>query len=85
MVRQTGILFLVLGVILFITGCSSSQKDPEIKPGPADEQEKETNSKERNEKILIMYFFRTGEQYEVGVIDQDNAEIVAEETGTDDF
>ena len=32
-----------------------------------------------------MYFFRTGEQYEVGVIDQDNAEIVAEETGTDDF
>ena len=46
------------------------------------------SAKEKND-VLVIYFSRTGEQYQVGVIDKGNtaivAEMIAEKTGADLF
>ena len=46
-------------------------------------------SAEENNDVLVIYFSRTGEQYQVGVIDKGNtaivAEMIAEKTGADLF
>ena len=46
-------------------------------------------SAEENNDVLVVYFSRTGEQYQVGVIDKGNtaivAEMIAEKTGADLF
>lgn len=48
-----------------------------------------TEETSNGSKILVVYFSRTGEQYDVGVIDKGNtaivAEIISEETGADTF
>ena len=51
--------------------------------------ESETEEKPSDSDILVVYFSRTGEQYNVGEIDKGNtaiiAEMIADETGADIF
>ena len=51
--------------------------------------ESETEEKQSDSDILVVYFSRTGEQYNVGEIDRGNtaiiAEMIADETGADTF
>lgn len=53
------------------------------------QQLEETDSSQPVSDTLVIYFSRTGEQYDVGVIEKGNtaivAEIIAEETGADTF
>ncbi len=62
---------LVLALLVSFCGSAAAQQEPETN---------ETN-------ILVLYFSRTGEQYNVGVIEKGNtaivAEMVAEATGAD--
>ncbi len=62
---------LVLALLVSFCGSAAAQQEPETN---------ETN-------ILVLYFSRTGEQYNVGVVEKGNtaivAEIVAEATGAD--
>ena len=69
---KKNILFtLILALLVCLCGSAAAQQTPEAN---------ETN-------ILVLYFSRTGEQYDVGVIGKGNtaivAEIVAEATGAD--
>ena len=65
-------------------GTVSEQDDTEA--ASTDEKSSETGS---GSDILVVYFSRTGEQYNVGVIDKGNtaivAEMIADETGADTF
>ncbi len=71
----------------------SEQQEPEAaeKTDSAAAEEAETGQegKEAASDTLVIYFSRTGEQYEVGVIDKGNtaivAEMIAEQTGADMF
>ena len=66
---------LLLGVMLSMTAYGSA--------------ESETEKNQTDSDVLVVYFSRTGEQYNVGEIDQGNtaivAEMIADETGADAF
>ena len=86
------LIVLLLSILITVTflGCSKStpEKESEPQPVPAEDQQ-ETDKQEEEKKLLVVYFSRTGEQYQVGVIDKGNtaiiAEMIAEETGADLF
>ena len=84
------VLFLSILITVTFLGCSKStpEKESEPQPVPAEDQQ-ETDKQEEEKKLLVVYFSRTGEQYQVGVIDKGNtaiiAEMIAEETGADLF
>ncbi len=65
---------LALAMIFTFAACGSSSQTPGPVPGTEG-------------KALVVYFSRTGEQYNVGVIDKGNtaivAEMIAEKTGAD--
>ena len=56
---------------------------------PMEENSEETDASGGSSEILVVYFSRTGEQYNVGVIDKGNtaivADMIAEQTGADVF
>lgn len=93
------IISLVLILILAMNCVSCGSNQSVLEEGPKDqvivepEQESvaqvEGESREKNKKILVIYFSRTGEQYNVGVIEKGNtaivAEIIAEMTDADLF
>ena len=66
---------LLLGVMLSMTAYGSA--------------ESETEKNQTGSDVLVVYFSRTGEQYNVGEIDKGNtaivAEMIADETGADAF
>ena len=57
--------------------------------GTAGSEESKPSDTDTSSGILVLYFSRTGEQYNVGVIDKGNtaivAEMIADETGADLF
>ena len=72
----------------------SEQQEPaataeKTDPAAAEEAEAGQEGTETSADTLVIYFSRTGEQYEVGVIDKGNtaivAEMIAEQTGADMF
>ena len=84
---------LVIAMVFSLMGCGGSQ-DQEEAAEPEDTAEAETGDAADEEaaggsSVLVVYFSRTGEQYQVGVIDKGNtaivAEMVAEKTGADLF
>jgi flavodoxin len=88
---------LVIAMVFSLMGCGGSQ-DQEEAAEPEEQEEsvpEETAEEETGEEgaseggVLVVYFSRTGEQYQVGVIDKGNtaivAEMVAEKTGADIF
>ena len=91
------ILFLLL-MIFMISGCGGESQDSQNKtpaePGKKSVEEKPapTSSADKitgDEKILVVYFSRTGEEYSIGKITKGNtaiiAEMIAQKTGADTF
>ena len=69
-------IFLLLLIIFTMSGCGGEEKnaaEPEKKS--VEKAPVETSS---DKKILVLYFSRTGEEYNVGTITKGNTEIVAE-------
>ena len=63
---------------------AAPESTPEITPISQEPTETETPTEapeESGSKILVLYFSRTGEQYNVGVIEKGNTAIVAEMIG----
>ncbi len=86
-------LLTVLCVFVF-AACGSAEQAEETQPAqePAAEETTEAAKAEESAgggKALVVYFSRTGEQFEVGVIDKGNtaivADMIAEATGADSF
>ena len=94
-------VMLVLALFLFLSGCGSSagieNNDAQATSAPSAETEA-TETEENGtagekeaagNRVLVVYFSRTGEQYGVGVIEEGNTAIVAkmiiEATGADSF
>ena len=90
-----------LSMILILSGCASQETNetadaPQEKEAVTEQTDEninaddtETDTAEGQGKYLVIYFSRTGEQYNVGTIDKGNTEIVAEmiaeKTGADTF
>ncbi len=68
-------LLIIIGLFI-ITGCGKSKQNPELekKANEILNQKEETNSES---KTLIVYFSRTGENYNVGNIEVGNTAIMA--------
>ena len=88
---------LVIAMVFSLMGCGGSQ-DQEEAAEPEEQEEDVTDEPAEEETdedavseggVLVVYFSRTGEQYQVGVIDKGNtaivAEMVAEKIGADLF
>lgn len=73
-------IFLLLLMILTVSGCGGSEDKTSAEPVKAQMTDK---------KILVVYFSRTGEEYNVGRITKGNtaivAEYIAQKTGADTF
>ena len=103
--KRTGVILLILSLLLSLAACGSSSaaKESTSASSAADTSQEtasaaaseitvsasEPASPEEGTDILVVYFSRTGEQYEVGVIDKGNTAIVADmiidKTGADSF
>ena len=69
-------IFLLLLIIFTMSGCGGEEKTPaEPEKKSVEKAPVETSS---DKKILVLYFSRTGEEYNVGNITKGNTEIVAE-------
>ena len=80
-------LFLA-AVMLFALAACGTTNDPATSSGSQGTTERTSNSDMTSgTKVLVVYFSRTGEQYNVGTIDKGNtaivAEMIAEKTGAD--
>ena len=84
----------LLAALSLLAGCGTSASQSAVSETQETEtktEEQETVTEETPEteekNVLVIYFSRTGEQYEVGEIDKGNtaivAEMIAEETGAD--
>lgn len=89
--KKTFSLLLVLGILLSLAACGSTSAaapQPAQEPPaptvegavvtPAAVMENPVMEEPAGSSILVIYFSRTGEQYNVGVIDKGNTAIVAE-------
>ena len=79
--KKIGILILSILMMISLLGCQSEPKE-DVKPDDQSQQQGEdTPEKDEQEVteggILVVYFSRTGEQYQVGVIDEGNTAIIA--------
>lgn len=89
-------IFIILALIFAFAGCAANNSASSGNTATAESKAKETTSTASQaeetvseNKSLVVYFSRTGEQYGVGVIDKGNTAIVADmivaETGADSF
>lgn len=98
MKRMKKILLMLTAVFMMTTmaaGCGTSEKKaekPDAKPAVKTEtatKKAEAASSPGGKKILVAYFSRTGEEYNVGVITKGNTAVVADAiadlTGADKF
>ena len=95
--RKLYIPLLVLCLTLFLTACGSTEEKsspaPQKQTAAAAEQSAESqqgmDKDSKQTKILVAYFSRAGENYQVGYIEKGNTQIIAEEiselTGADLF
>ena len=81
-------LILSLIVMTMFTACGTSVENDNSKSDSSTATEQSV-PKKSNSKILVVYFSRAGENYQVGVVEKGNtrilAEIIAEATGADIF
>ena len=80
------VLILALMTMIAFTACGDVSKSS----NPESKAEEQTSKVAKSDsKILVAYFSRAGENYQVGVVEKGNtkimAEIIAEETGADLF
>lgn len=88
-------ILMVVSIILAFAGCSAnnnttdSSSSAEKAATQTDETKADSNKATSGRKALVVYFSRTGEQYEVGVIEKGNtaivADMIAEQTNADSF
>ena len=88
-------ILLLLTMIFMMSGCGGGSQDKtpaepkETKPAEETPAPISSADKKAGEKILVLYFSRTGEEYNVGKITKGNTEIIAEmiaaKTGADTF
>ena len=75
-------IFFLLLMILMVSGCGGTSQDkPAAEPQKSAAEQKppaEQKTSAADKKILVVYFSRTGEEYNVGKITKGNTEIVAE-------
>ena len=71
-------------MIIFVTACGNSAQKVEQENNSAQSATKtdDTTKSTAGKKILVVYFSRTGENYEVGNISRGNTQIVAEMIAT---
>ncbi len=100
--KKAVLLLLALAMITGLCGCGSTAAQATPAPAPTPESTQESVSPaeeaspaeaaaqepaESGTKALVLFFSRTGEQYQVGVIEKGNtavvAEMIAEATGAD--
>lgn len=79
---------MLAALMLFALAACGTTNDPATSSGSQGTTERTSNSDMTSEtKVLVVYFSRTGEQYNVGTIDKGNtaivAEMIAEKTGAD--
>ncbi|MBQ6131047.1 MAG: NAD(P)H-dependent oxidoreductase [Selenomonadaceae bacterium] len=78
-------IFLLLLMILTVSGCGGEEKAP-VEP---EKKSVEQTPAPTDKKILVVYFSRTGEEYNVGNISKGNtaivADYIAQKTGADTF
>ena len=67
-------LFIVLGLFV-ITGCGSNKVNPEVEKKANDILNNQVENK-ADSKVLIVYFSRTGENYNVGNVEVGNTAIM---------
>ena len=79
-------------MMLFLTACGNTEGAAEKKTTTVEKNVKSDSEKQNMEaknKILVVYFSRTGENYEVGNIKKGNthimADMIAEAVGADTF
>lgn len=88
-------IIAALALLFALAGCSADNSTKESgtptekSSAQSNETKADTPEKASGSKALVVYFSRTGEQYDVGVIDKGNTAIVAdmiiEQTGADSF
>lgn len=88
-------LFIILALVFAFAGCAANNsntttaKTKETTSTASQAEKSKTDETVSENKSLVVYFSRAGEQYGVGVIDKGNTAIVADmiiaETGADSF
>ena len=82
-------IFLLLLIIFTMSGCGGSQDKTPTEPEKKSVEEVPVETSSADKKILVVYFSRTGEEYNVGKITKGNtaivAEMIAKKTGADIF
>ena len=71
-------LTLTLAIMILVTACGNTAQTPASTDNSAQAATTEDKTTTPNKKALIVYFSRTGENYEVGNIEKGNTHIVAE-------
>ncbi|MBQ9498410.1 MAG: flavodoxin [Selenomonadaceae bacterium] len=82
-------IFLLLLMILTVSGCGGETQEKIPAPEKKSAAQTPAPTSSADKKILVVYFSRTGEEYNVGNITKGNTEIVAEyiaqKVGADTF
>ena len=83
-------IFLLLLMILTVSGCGGESQDKtSTEPEKKSVEKTLAPTSSADKKILVVYFSRTGEEYNVGKITKGNtaivAEYIAQKTGADTF
>ncbi len=83
-------IFLLLLMIFMVSGCGGeSQNKTPAEPEKKSVEQTPASTSSADKKILVVYFSRTGEEYNVGNITKGNTAIVteyiAQKTGADTF
>ena len=80
-------IFLLLLMIFMVSGCGGESQNKT--PAEPEKKSVEQTPAPTDKKILVVYFSRTGEEYNVGNITKGNtaivAEYIAQKTGADTF
>ena len=80
-------IFLLLLMIFMVSGCGGESQDKT--PAEPEKKSVEQTPAPTDKKILVVYFSRTGEEYNVGNISKGNtaivADYIAQKTGADTF
>lgn len=71
-------LAFALMMVFFLTACGNTAQAPASTDNSAQASTTENKTATPNKKALIVYFSRTGENYEVGNIEKGNTHIVAD-------
>ena len=78
-------IFLLLLIIFTMSGCGNTAQEK----SPVEAEKASAAPVTADKKILVVYFSRTGEEYNVGTITKGNtaiiAEMIAQKTGADTF